>query len=177
MNSNPDAKAIEELFLYKGYPCVVKFHPAGYRCGYVGISEFNRLYDLEKHVMNMKIFCHGGITYDETYLAGDAREGFRWIGFDCNHLGDGCDYDLAKERYGDDEDFEIWMLDNDIMSSKYHSGTNYGTIRTKDYVVSQCINIVDQLVAMERYFNMEAYYDSMQCKCETESGDSQPEVG
>ena len=168
MDNKSENKTIEERFEYKGYPCVVKFMPWGYRCGYVGISEFDSLYDIKPEDLNMSILCHGGISYDGRYLLGDERNGFRWIGFDCHHVGDGCDYELAKERYSGDDYFAIAMNDIDI-KSKRHSGTVFGPIRDKQFVIRECEYIVDQLIVMERKLNKEAYNGSKQCECKEES--------
>lgn len=142
---SPDEKTIEHRFTYKSYPCVVKFTPMGWRCGYVGIPVFNDLYYMPDDYFKLKIDCHGGITYDGYSLPGvDISEQCRWIGFDCHHVGDGCDYTLAKERYGDDEDFAVYMNDIDILSER-HSGTIFGPVRSKDYIINECKKIVYQL--------------------------------
>lgn len=149
MTSEADRKTIEEAFTYKGYPCVVKFMPWGVRCGYVGISEEKIPYHLKEDDFNILISCHGGISYDRHFLPGDDREGIRWIGFDCHHVGDAEDFQLAKERYGNDPDFAICMHDVDILI-KNHPNPNgkYGIVRSKDYVKTECEAIVDQLILM-----------------------------
>lgn len=149
MTSEADKKTIEESFTYKGYPCVVKFMPWGVRCGYVGIPEENFLYDFNKDDLNMLICCHGGVTYDNRSLPGDDRKGIRWIGFDCGHVGDAKDFQLAKERYGNDPDFTMDMHDIDILS-KNHPNGEYGIVRSKDYVKTECEVIVEQFISMNR---------------------------
>ena len=147
MTSEYYKKIIEESFTYKGYPCIVKFAPWGVRLGYVGIAKENILYDFNEDVFSMLISCHGGITYDKRSLLGDDRKGIRWIGFDCYHVGDAKDFQLAKERYGNDPEFAIYMHDIDILS-KNHPNGEYGIVRSKDYVKTECEAIVDQLILM-----------------------------
>lgn len=38
---------VESLFIYKGYMCVVTLNDHGYRCGYVSVSNDNKLYGLK----------------------------------------------------------------------------------------------------------------------------------
>lgn len=78
---------IELTLTYKGYKIAVVWHPDGkYRCGYVLIPMWHKLYEEDyNHIDGIQ--CHGGLTYSGHYLLGKEYRGW-WIGFDCAHAGD-----------------------------------------------------------------------------------------
>ena len=54
---------IESDVIYKDLRCVVIFTPGGYRCGYVGLTSESQYYG--KFYDDLKIECHGGLTYSD----------------------------------------------------------------------------------------------------------------
>lgn len=131
----------EERFEYKGYPCVVLFQPAGYRCGYVGLPKDNQYY--EKDYNDIPVDCHGGLTYADRVLSYQDDKDVWWIGFDCGHACDGFDIDKLKEYYADNDEVMKtinYMHGYHMMVNKEHE------FRTFDYVKEECKKIVDQLM-------------------------------
>ena len=71
---------------YKGYKIAVVWHPDHkYRCAYVLIPYWHKLYEVDYN--DMQVECHGGLTYSGHYLLDKKYPGW-WIGFDCAHGGD-----------------------------------------------------------------------------------------
>ncbi len=105
--SKADIDIIKE-FTSNGYKCVVKrisYEPSGIRehvrnnpgidmsgrawwyTGYVYIPKGDKFYGADIDALeDVDDFIHGGITYLEN------EDGCTVVGFDCNHLGDGDDY-------------------------------------------------------------------------------------
>lgn len=128
----------------KGYPCVVSFQPLAFRTGYVRLPKISKYYG--KDYNDIPIRCHGGLTYGRSYLFGQDDEETWWIGFDCGHYGDGYDVEQAKEYYQNDEEVSNQL---DKMGT-IHSVTNaWFSFRTLDYVESECMSIVDQIIELE----------------------------
>lgn len=83
---------------------------------------------------------HGGITY-----ASGGKESHHpidsdlwWLGFDCGHAGDGCDYELMKKLWSDDRVVQM-ILENPLI-------LDGDEIRTVEYVQQECRNLVDQII-------------------------------
>ena len=59
-----------------------------YRCGYVGVNEnshfYKRDYDECSEISEFEV--HGGVTFTGK---NNDEDNLWWIGFDCNHYGDG----------------------------------------------------------------------------------------
>lgn len=143
---------IENSFTYKGFPCVVKFVPYGFRCGYVGIPKDNPLYEIDPKIFECEIKCHGGISYIDNKLLGDDREDILWIGFDCGHAGDGYDLMLAWERYNMVSGFDISREALEHFITHTSDVTASCKPKSLDYVNTECERIVDQLIfMMKRY--------------------------
>lgn len=105
--SKADINIIKE-FTSNGYKCVVKrisYEPSGIRehvrnnpgidmsgrawwyTGYVYIPKGDKFYGADIDALeDVDDFIHGGITYLEN------EDNCTVVGFDCNHLGDGDDY-------------------------------------------------------------------------------------
>ncbi|MCR1985043.1 hypothetical protein NSB24_02170 [Blautia coccoides] len=132
MNSKEEAR-----FEYKGFPCVIRLLPDGYRCGYVGLPKGIA-------VDTDKIDCHGNINYRESTLPESDGDGYFWIGFDCGHACDGRDWDAAKNLYSDDEEVMKFISKQE----------EWGLVDYyKDYPVvtlerckNECQNIVEQIL-------------------------------
>jgi hypothetical protein len=102
---------------HAGFKWMVTHNAMGYRCGYVRIPMghpwHGKAYD------SVDTDVHGGLTFahpDEPYNKDQPEDGW-WIGFDCAHSGDAPDPELPG-------------------SERLHS--MWGTVRTQDYVESQC---------------------------------------
>lgn len=74
---------------YGDYHCFIKRNEStGNLCGYIGVPK-NHPWAKADDIYDMNIDVHGGITYYESYLAGEAASGMlRWLGFDCAHWDD-----------------------------------------------------------------------------------------
>lgn len=123
----------EKEFTYKGFDCVILFIPLGHRCGYVGIPKGHRLY--KKDCEHIK--CHGGITYQDDWLHERDDEDVWWIGFDCGHCYDRRDIETAR-KYFSDEILNLEFLE--------HMSNNEHELRTLDYCIEECKNIVEQII-------------------------------
>lgn len=136
---------LEDVFKYKGYPCVCVFNRGGYRCGYVAVnsnhSYFGKDYD-EDGPDN--ISCHWGLTYagngNHFY---EASNSLWWFGFDCGHCSDGNDYDTAIE-YG------LITKEQAIIGKKLNLNFEGTTIKDLEFVKENCKMIVEQLIAADR---------------------------
>ena len=141
---------------YRGYKWVVLSNTMGYRCGYVAIPRghpwFERDYD------DLPMQCHGGLTFGykpakpaETFtdLPGPKKEltlpareervttdgDDYWVGFDCAHAFDAADPAL-------------YFLDrvDPVVQKAFEAINKHGTIRTTEYVESECHSMIDQLI-------------------------------
>ena len=131
--------AEEARFEYKGYPCVVLFMEAGHRCGYVGVPK-------GKKVNEDIIRCHGSITYARNELALQTDTDRFWIGFDTAHCFDKRDYKKAKEYFGEDVEVMKRILLMEALDDKYGL---YGEIRTLEFCIEECKQIIEQIIEME----------------------------
>lgn len=131
---------VEANGLYKGYKYMVMFLPIGHRCGYVQVPDDHPIHNDCRIDPETSISCHGGITFcHRTTMPDNDTEDHLWIGFDCRHYGDAVDA-AALERYFGKSKAEVASYDMK------------GVVRTKDYVVSECERIIDQLVAIESFY-------------------------
>lgn len=129
---------LEEKFEYKGFSCVILFMPLGFRCGYVALQKGHKYYG--KEFDSIPISCHCGLTYGDYKLHTQEDKDVYWIGFDCGHCCDGFDLEKLDEYYPD-------SIENKIMR-EYHKSVNRDCeFRTLDYVKSECMDIVNQLLA------------------------------
>ena len=112
---------------YKYYEYCVIVTISGHRCGYVKTEEYDVVYGKDYDSSNQHVRCHGGLTYsDHTWFGGS--DGY-WIGFDCSHMGDAPDPEFKTE-------------DNE----GYYRLFNHGVVRTKDFCVSECKFIIDDII-------------------------------
>ena len=127
---------VEKQFEYKGHDCICIFTAAGYRCGYVSVDDYRDFteYDID---------CHCGLSFGAERLTKDFNpKKDYYIGFDCGHICDGNDYNLAL-KYGliDEKRF------NELLEMQIHLPTFLEPVRSLEYVEEQCKKIVDQLEA------------------------------
>lgn len=168
---------VESDFYIDNFRCVVIFVSMGHRCGYVGIPKGNPLYgiDYNKKFENQELlksledspigkrgiiplFCfdgsnisldvlfdvHGGITYsggNDNYPIENTD--LWWIGFDCAHSNDRKDFESLNDYFPDN--YEKMLYDFDYN----------GVVRTKDYVESECKNLVEQIIEVTRIMEKE----------------------
>ena len=130
---------VEKDFMVDGFRCVIVGSYMGHRCGYIAIPKDNELYG--KDYDEIDIDVHGGLTYSEysnSEYPVKSEEDVWWIGFDCAHSGDGKDMELIKS-FGENNTEIKTILD---IEARY---SNYGEVRTVDYVKEQLIEAVNQL--------------------------------
>jgi hypothetical protein len=113
---------------YQGYQYEVTRNHSYYRCGYVHVPVDHPWYGAVPSVN-----VHTGITYTEP----DSDSGW-WLGFECSGALDKPDRDLmddnAKER----------QSEMDVLFSILR---DRGTVRSTEYVVSECERLIDQAIA------------------------------
>jgi hypothetical protein len=135
---------VEAIQTIGEYKLVVVFGEMGHRCGYVGVKPSHPLFgvtyqDLEDHIDGY-LEVHGGLTYSgesDRYPTLQVEKVW-WFGFDCAHLYDGKDLELAKHYF---------------MSFSYMK--TYGALKQFDrsdeqvksleYCIYECIHMIDQL--------------------------------
>jgi len=145
---NPHVVA-EDGGIYKDYEYLITFNDMGFRCGYVAIKQDHKLYN--DHYDNMDLNVHGGVTFsnksdhvlDPDLIKTSCAD--KWVGFDAGHAYDGHDLELSKKY------FNI----NDV-PNKYgyifgpNSMSTNQEVRTKEYMIEQCKELIDQLVDMNK---------------------------
>lgn len=118
-----------------GLRAVVVIHPAGHRCGYVGVPQGNPSHG--KSYENIDADVHGGLTYSgggKTYPA--ESEKLWWFGYDCAHLGDARDPELMQGEYKK-------LYDKGLLRELDFEGD---MVRSLGYCVSECESLAKQLV-------------------------------
>lgn len=136
--------AIEGGGIYKDYEYLITFTDLGSRCGYIALPpdhEFNKFedyYDFEQ------IDCHGGITFAGTHhpakdLLKDRYCLDKWIGFDCGHSIDGCDFKTVKKYFFSCDDNEIFKSMQELQNLIGEKPKSFS------YVEDECKKIIDQL--------------------------------
>jgi hypothetical protein len=117
-----------------GLRAVVIIHPAGHRCGYVGLpvghTHHGKGYDDD-----VPAVVHGGLTYagsEDDYPV--PADGLWWLGYDCAHLGDGRDPELMQGEYKKFHEKGI-----------FRSFSDGDTVKSLEYCVSECESLAKQL--------------------------------
>lgn len=151
-------RVVENLFMYKGYPCVVTFDPLGYRCGYVGLPKYHNDYGKPYYKL-YDIDCHGGLTFANDNLPELPYSKTWWIGFDCSHADDGWDFTTANKYYGEDPEFKT--LINSLSNAKM--GFYVGLpARSQEYVENECRKIVAQIAGnVPWYIKVKLFFSEM----------------
>lgn len=127
---------VEKQFQYKGHDCICVFTLNGYRCGYVSTT-------LRRDCNDFDIECHCGLTFSGALPEAYAPKEAFYIGFDCGHVCDGIDAELA---------YDLGLMDEvrkDFLEKSYLCLPDF-PIRDLDYVEEQCKKIVDQLEELEK---------------------------
>ena len=117
-----------------GLRAVVVIHPAGHRCGYVGVPQGNPSHG--KGYDDIDADVHGGLTYangGKTYPV--ENDGLWWFGYDCAHLGDTRDPELMSGEYKK-------MYDKGMLRDMSFEGD---TVKTLEYCVNECESLAKQL--------------------------------
>lgn len=138
MNNKP---ILEYEDVYNNYKYCVVFQPHGFRCGYVEIPIWHKMY--KQHYDIMPVKCHGGLTYSENHLL-DKEGNSWWVGFDCCHYDDLPDVESIKKYYYNEKHYD----DNNFLKyckTLFDTTTEVSSIKTLDFCISECKNIIDQL--------------------------------
>lgn len=122
---------IEKQFQYKGRDCICVFNRDGFRRGYVSVKRLIAFGKLD-------IECHGGLNFEGILSEAYMPRALYYVGFDCGHICDGRDFELAYQR-GMITEIE---RDFSIGAFAYLLGK---PVRSLEYVENECIKIVDQL--------------------------------
>lgn len=130
---------IEVTFHYKDFQCCVIFQSFGFRCGYVLVPQWHSYF--EQDYDDIPIICHGGLTYSSHEFLGQKYPGW-WIGFDCAHTGDLTDKESLMRYFGNNKQDSFFNMLNFLTGND----TSFGTVKTLDFCIQECKNIVDQLV-------------------------------
>jgi hypothetical protein len=118
-----------------GFRATIIIHPAGHRCGYVGVPQQNPSYG--KGYDSIDADVHGGLTFaggDKTYPV--ENEGLWWLGYDCAHLGDARDPELMSGEYKK-------IYDKGLLREMSFQGD---TVKTLEYCINECESLAKQLV-------------------------------
>lgn len=152
--------AIEDGGVYKNYEYLITFTAMGHRCGYVAIPETSKLYnkdimlwdgDLDDRMPNFDV--HGSVTFWDhaTHIInetiGDHHCTDKWIGFDAAHWDDRADYSRVKEVWPSSQMYEEACAVERIRS--HQKSLPYGTIKTCQYMKSECLSLIDQVIVHE----------------------------
>lgn len=117
-NRTPGNGTCLEMGTHCGYRYAIHHNAIAYRCGYVLIPPGHPW--CYKGYDDIDADIHGGLTYAQNEADGYV------IGFDCAHSGDAPDPKLPGYK--------------DYMT-EFH---DHGTIRSQDYVRSECISLCEQ---------------------------------
>ena len=125
---------------FKGFRYIVKFMEDGHRNGYVQINDsdvFEKIKNQYNDCLNVDIDCHGGITFVKEMKDSEYLPDGNWIGFDCNHLYDGHDFELSIEIFGNSDYIERMKRLFDYEE---------GEIKSKDFCEDECKKIIEQIL-------------------------------
>jgi hypothetical protein len=135
-NNKTSRYLIENDFSFQGFRCVVTGVSTGHRCGYIAIPKDHPLHGIPHDQLN-GLDVYGGWTY------GDLQTSFPvttdtptwWIGFDCGHSGESCDFQLMEE------------LGEAKLVSTMRKGMGFeaGSVNSIDFVISELKSAVKQL--------------------------------
>lgn len=107
---------------HAGFQFVTVHNGIGYRCGYVRVPKGHPWHG--KDCDDVDASVHGGLTFAEPdmHCDGPGEDDAWWLGFDCAHCNDAQDPSLPAR----------------------HRMHTMGTVRTQEYVESQCRNLCEQ---------------------------------
>lgn len=136
MNNKP---ILEYEDIYNNYKYCVVFQPHGFRCGYVEIPIWHKMY--KQHYDFIPVKCHGGLTYSDSCFL-DKKDNSWWIGFDCSHYDDLPDIESMKKYYNKEYNNDNFLK---YCKTLFDTTTEVVSIKTLDFCIGECKNIVDQL--------------------------------
>ncbi len=90
--------------------------------------------------LDMLFDVHGGITYGRSKLEPVSKENSWFLGFDCNHAGDGKD-----ESIMDNVQLEF--------NREYNTNMSDDIIRDEKYVEQELFNLVDEIIKYNNLYN------------------------
>lgn len=132
-----------------GMACLVVRSHSGALCGYVGVPEGHRCFQVDYSVVedrHRSVWPHGGLTFSGFCQEGAEEEGIChlvepgeadrvwWLGFDCAHLGD-----LAPAM-------EAWRSEHALLWGLRHETS--GEYRDLAYVAEQVVSLAAQLARL-----------------------------
>jgi hypothetical protein len=146
---------IEDGGIYKDHEFLITFTYMGHRCGYVVIPPENKLYNKElMYDENYSgIQVHGGITYCEIgysiikKVLGTDSLSEHWIGFDSGHAGDVPDLESYNKYFGEENEI---LAEHLKAMYKIYDGCDDCSIKTKDFMVIECIKLIDQIIELNK---------------------------
>lgn len=123
---------VERTFITEeGYYGVCIFGSMSNRCGYVGVDKDHVLHGadlLSQYGSYIDLEVHGGVTFSEGLSFIEEAKHLWFIGFDCGHLNDAPDIEMA-EKY------------NTYVRDAYSEGV----VRDLKYVVIEVFNLSRQM--------------------------------
>lgn len=122
---------IEKQFQYKGHDCICVFNRDGFRRGYVSVKRLIAFGKLD-------IECHGGLNFEGILSEAYMPRELYYVGFDCGHICDGRDFELAYQRG------MITEIERDFSLGAFEY-LSENPVRSLEYVENECKKIVDQL--------------------------------
>lgn len=125
-----DKDTVEKSWEYEGFTLIVVARPMGHRCGYIGLPKDHP--SAGKHYDELNISVNGGLTFGNHNFYG-----LCYYGFDCAHSGDMKDPSIMSEKYKD-------------LQREYPATMDYGTIKTKSFVINECESMARQFKKLER---------------------------
>lgn len=146
---------VEDGGVYKGYDYLITFVEfSAHRNGYVLIPIDNKLYDKKlEGEDDYDLSVHGGITfYDYGFEILGMNENTdcteKWVGFDGMHGGDLSDIEHYKKYFGDNTR-RIGFL-QEMFDALSHLFSCENVIRTKEYMIQECKNLIDQIIELNK---------------------------
>jgi hypothetical protein len=133
-------KTIKTFTTKVGLDAELRLTTGGFINGYVKLpkhlegekTSYDDFYDIE---------VHGGVTY-----VGDLREDEgTWVGFDTAHCGDGKNFDLVREVFGEELDAEELDYISYKEELEYEFSDNNDIFRDEEYVTKECEKLAEQL--------------------------------
>lgn len=133
---------IEEKGTFRGFDYMIKLLCRGHRCGYVKLDKWltesgrkSLAAFMDDHTW---LDCHGGVSFIEKIRDREDFDDGCWVGFDCAHVYDKPDVEAVKKAFGDTS--TVWA------AGGY---TEDATVKTLDFVRSECFKIIEQLQEFE----------------------------
>lgn len=132
---------IENDFSYLGFRCVVTGVSTGHRCGFIAIPEGHPLHGQNREQLK-EIDIYGGWTFCESSANYPVTTDHPtwWIGFDCGHSGESCDF-LLMEELG-----EARL----VSSMRKGQGFAADSVKSVDFVIGELKNAVKRINSFDQ---------------------------